>query len=297
VGVHDHKTRVPVDSNLNKKATFLGLVLFLVSQTTISNDAVPAKDYPNIGRIPGYDAQVYEVKKFDSLEFQLKGHTVRADGRRIFTSYTCTQTSTQDCNSVQEVQKEFEAVLNKVAGEILVEDAASQSPNGHLIGRFSTDGQLVYLDVRPWNDGAGYDLTLLEEKDFESSMTATDAAGAGLADTLGKSGKAVLHIRFDFGKAALRADSAPIIQQIVKVMNAEPSATLEIDGHTDSVGSDDQNKTLSRQRADAVLAAIQSAGIAASRLKSAGFGSSVPLADNSTSEGRAQNRRVELIKK
>jgi len=272
-------------------------VLLSASAPALSNDAVPAKDYPGVGRIRGYVAQAYEVKRFETLEFQLKGQTTRAEGRRIYGSYTCTPDATVECESVLEVQKEFASVLKNLGGEIVVEDPASAAPNGHLIGRFGANGQTVYLDVRPWNDGAGYDLTILEERDFEPSMTTTQAAGAELKDVLGKNGKAVIHIKFDFDKAVLRPDAAPIIQQVATILQAAPSMKLEIDGHTDGIGNEAHNKVLSKARADAVLGAIQSAGIPATRLSSVGFGSSAPVGDNATSEGRAQNRRVELIKK
>jgi outer membrane protein OmpA-like peptidoglycan-associated protein len=79
-------------------------------------------------------------------------------------------------------------------------------------------------------------------------------------------------------------------------MKSEPSLRLEVDGRTDGVGPDDYNQRLSEARATAVVASLASAGIGADRLKSAGFGASRPIAGNDTEQGRAENRRVELIR-
>lgn len=265
--------------------------------TAVSKDALPAPDYPGVGRLAGYDAQRYEVRKTQTLDFQLKDQTIHVDGRRIFASYTCTPSDSVECESILGVQKNFEAVLRKLGGEILHEDPPSMAPNGHLIARFGKNEATVYLDLHPWNDGAGYDLTILEEREFSSSMTANAGSGGDVKDSLNKVGKAVVYVQFDFDKANLRPDSGPIVKQIVDAMQADPSMKLEVDGHTDSLGTDAHNKALSKQRADAVAAAIVASGVSAARLTSAGFGSSVPLGDNATTDGRAQNRRVELIKK
>lgn len=269
-----------------------GVLLLGTTVAAQAQDAVPASDYPGVGRLPGYIAQAYEVKRLASWDFQLKGHPMSAEGRRIDFSYTCPASATQECASVLEVQREFQATLKNLGGEVLMQDAASAAPNAHLIGRFPANGQVVYLDVRPWNDGGAYDLTILEEKDFTPSMLGFD-----LSDSLGKNGKAILYIKFDFDKSVLPPDATPIVQQIVSALQAQPSLQLEIDGYTDGIGNEAHNKTLSRARADAVLGAVQSAGVPAARLSSAGFGSSAPVGDNATSEGRAQNRRVELIRK
>jgi len=282
----------------NRAFAATAALLPLVCSSAIPGDEVPAKDYPGVGRIAGYVAQAYDVKKFDALEFQLKGDTFRVEGRKIYGSYTCRPGPEQECESALGAQKEFESALTKLGGEIIVRDPASEEPNAHLVGRFGVGSQLVYLDVRPWNSGEGYDLTILEERDFESSMQGgTSGSSADLRSALRQDGKAIVHIRFDFDKAVLRPDAAPIIQQIAAAMQADPTMKLEIAGHTDGIGTDGHNKALSKQRADAVVAAVQAAGIPAARMTSAGYGATVPLSDNTTSDGRAQNRRVELVKK
>ena len=76
-----------------------------------------------------------------------------------------------------------------------------------------------------------------------------------------------------------------------------PEMKIEVGGHTDNVGSADANLKLSRERAQAVMAALAERGVAAGRLTAKGYGQTVPVADNRTEDGRAKNRRVELVKK
>ncbi|MFO0548893.1 MAG: OmpA family protein [Polyangiaceae bacterium] len=102
-------------------------------------------------------------------------------------------------------------------------------------------------------------------------------------------------VEFEFGSARLRADSQPILDEVVRLLQANPDITLlAIEGHTDNVGSDALNLKLSKDRARACLDYLVKKGIAASRLTSDGFGKEKPLDTNDTSEGRAKNRRVEF---
>ncbi len=113
---------------------------------------------------------------------------------------------------------------------------------------------------------------------------------------LDKDGHIALDVHFDFNKATLRPDAKPIIDQVVALMKNNPGLKIEIDGHTDNIGSHDYNVKLSQERAAAVVAAVVAGGIDAGRFKSAGFGPDKPVADNTKEEGRAKNRRVELVK-
>jgi len=101
-------------------------------------------------------------------------------------------------------------------------------------------------------------------------------------------------VNFDFDKANIRDDAKPILDEAVRVLGEAGDVRVSVEGHTDSVGSDTYNMGLSRRRADSVSGYLQSHGIAADRLTTEGFGESRPVATNETSEGRAQNRRVEL---
>ena len=104
-------------------------------------------------------------------------------------------------------------------------------------------------------------------------------------------------ITFDIGKATIKEQSLPEINRIVNLMNENPELSFEVQGHTDNTGNATLNQALSEQRAAAIVAKLVEMGISPSRLTAKGFGQSSPIADNSTDEGRAKNRRVEFVKK
>lgn len=102
-------------------------------------------------------------------------------------------------------------------------------------------------------------------------------------------------VNFDFDKATIRPDAARILDEAVATLKAEPDVQVLIVGHTDSVGSEAYNLKLSQRRAQAVRDYLVKHGISAARLRVKGMGESQPVASNDTAEGRAQNRRVELL--
>lgn len=106
--------------------------------------------------------------------------------------------------------------------------------------------------------------------------------------------KALQGIQFTTGRAVIKPISFPILDAIVKVMNENPSYKLLIGGHTDDVGSDATNQTLSKNRADAVSNYLITKGITPLRISSTGYGETKPVDDNKTAAGRTRNRRVEL---
>jgi OmpA-OmpF porin, OOP family len=101
-------------------------------------------------------------------------------------------------------------------------------------------------------------------------------------------------IGFDTGSKALTPESQVQIANIAAILNAYPKASVTVAGHTDSTGSEDTNQMLSRARAEVVANALTAAGVPGDRVRAQGYGSSRPVADNSTDEGRALNRRVAL---
>ena len=108
---------------------------------------------------------------------------------------------------------------------------------------------------------------------------------------------AVYGIDFDTGKADLKPGAAPVIAEIVKLLKGDPTLKLHVVGHTDTVGAFDGNIALSRRRAESVVKELTTKqGIAAARLRPDGVGPLVPLSTNDTDEGRAKNRRVDLVK-
>ena len=105
------------------------------------------------------------------------------------------------------------------------------------------------------------------------------------------------NILFDTGKATLKQESMIEIMRVAEYMKKNPTARFEVQGHTDNQGSDKINDPLSQQRAEAIVKALEGLGVDGFNLKAVGKGSHEPVADNSTEEGRAKNRRVEFIKR
>ncbi len=103
-------------------------------------------------------------------------------------------------------------------------------------------------------------------------------------------------IHFDFDKATIRHESAPLIAEMAATLQNNPLWALRITGHTDSIGGDSYNAKLSKARAESLKAALVKLGIASARLETAGAGAADPVATNKTLQGRALNRRVELMR-
>ena len=125
-------------------------------------------------------------------------------------------------------------------------------------------------------------------------------AAGGNMNLIGKKftdNKIVTHgINFDVDKATIQPESMGTLNMVVAVMKDNPDIKFEIDGHTDNSGTAAHNLDLSQQRADAVKTQLVGMGIDASRLSTKGFGDTKPISDNGTSEGKANNRRVEFVK-
>lgn len=102
------------------------------------------------------------------------------------------------------------------------------------------------------------------------------------------------NINFDFGKATLRSESYPALNDLVEAMKLKKTLVVEIGGHTDDVGRDEDNMKLSEERARSVRNYLLKQGISAERVFAKGYGETRPIADNSTEEGRQMNRRTEV---
>ena len=131
--------------------------------------------------------------------------------------------------------------------------------------------------------------TAIESKTVDSATLNSNLASTGQVNVYG--------IHFDFDKANIKPESKTQLDEIAKLLTANPTLKLRVTGHTDNKGSAAHNQVLSGHRADAIVAAlVTNYAIAADRLTSAGLGASMPVASNDTDQGRALNRRVELVK-
>ena len=121
--------------------------------------------------------------------------------------------------------------------------------------------------------------------------------GVKYYDRILQDGKIICNgIRFDTGKSTIKPESMGAINKIFQLMQKQTDLNFSIEGHTDSDGDDDKNINLSKARGKAVLDLLVEMGISSNRLKSTGFGESKPIDNNNTSEGKANNRRVEFVK-
>ena len=138
-------------------------------------------------------------------------------------------------------------------------------------------------------------LDIIEVKPMETGLVTVNADA--LAKDIARTGHvAVYGIYFDTGKADIKPESEPILQEIAKLLQQNPELKLYIVGHTDNVGDLTYNIELSQARADAVVTKLVSEySINAKRLEAQGVGFLAPVASNKTEEGRAKNRRVELV--
>ena len=102
-------------------------------------------------------------------------------------------------------------------------------------------------------------------------------------------------IYFDTNKAIIKKVSYPLLDEVAQAMRDRPTMEVSIEGHTDSQGKDARNLKLSRDRAASVKKFLVGRGIAAERMVTKGYGETVPIADNRTAAGRAENRRVEFL--
>ena len=104
----------------------------------------------------------------------------------------------------------------------------------------------------------------------------------------------LIGVNFDFNKSSLKSESFPILYHAAEILLTHPDVNVEIQGHTDNVGSDNYNQKLSLERAVSVKNFLVSKGVSASRITTVGMGESKPISDNKTADGRMLNRRIEF---
>ncbi|MDP2364373.1 MAG: OmpA family protein, partial [Ignavibacteria bacterium] len=181
----------------------------------------------------------------------------------------------------------YENAVKKLGGKTLLADGRIYH------GKIEKNKGVTYISAEAFNEGRDYTLIIVENKPMEDEITVDAAAlNKGISET----GKiAVYGIYFDSGKSVIKPESKPTVDEIVKMLQQNPKLKIFVVGHTDSDGSVESNMKLSSDRAAAVVKALTENEIQATRLKSSGVGPYCPVESNHTDEGKAKNRRVELV--
>ena len=254
-------------------------------------DADGSRDHPMFSRMPGYYIEEYDAQDFSSFELDTDpSRTV--EGRYWKISYWLKE-GAKKTGPVQ-LARNYIDLMTRRGGRKLYDDV--DSSGGTAVAQLPADGRNIYLQIGISNSGEVYDLYVVEEAAMEQKVEFT---AMELATALNDSGSIALHnILFDSGKATLKPESAAALAPVGELLKSDAALKLEIQGHTDNAGQAAANLTLSRERAAAVKAyLVQTFAIPAARLTTSGFGDTRPVAPNTAEAGRAQNRRVELVKR
>jgi OmpA-OmpF porin, OOP family len=247
------------------------------------------KDHPLFPtRMPEYRISDCKVEDFGFYDFFVtKGPKISVEGKFTFITYTYTGQGTNEPSGLA-VVRNYENAIQQAGGTIL------QSVKGWWVnGKIVKDGQETWVQAEKGNGKIW--LRIVEKKEMEQHIQA-DAAALG-NDIRSKGHVAVYGILFDTGKSVIKPESAPSVAEIAKLLNADPGLKVFVVGHTDNVGSVESNLKLSQERAQAVLQSLVSEhGIAAARLRAYGCAQFAPVESNDSEEGRAKNRRVEIVK-
>ncbi|WP_284261143.1 OmpA family protein [Bradyrhizobium iriomotense] len=178
----------------------------------------------------------------------------------------------------------YREALAKAGWQVLFESQGLNQSDGILLAHYTQGGRDIWVSMHM---GAG-----------EIGVAVADAGADDLAARLDKDCHVPLYgVHFDFNKAILRDESEPLLNRVLTTLKGQPKLTVELQGHTDNVGSDDYNLKLSGARAQAVMQWLVAHGTETSRVSTQGYGKSRPVASNDSDEGRAKNRRVELARK
>jgi OmpA-OmpF porin, OOP family len=276
-----------------KKITIaLMMAVLFFAPAFAQQDIEGAKDNPMFPtRMPNYF--ISEVaNNFDVVEFNLAAggtKNVTKEGTKSVVRYDFNNEPGKSKPSCLQILRNYEAAAKKIGAETIF----LSTGEGIATFKLTKAGAEVWVKVETaGNDNSDlYVLTILEIEAMKQEITAV-----GMYDALSTDGHIALYINFETGKATIQPESQPIIDQIVEMLKANPSLKVSIEGHTDNAGNGPANQTLSENRAKAVMNAIISKGINKTLLTSKGWGQTKPVGDNKTDEGKAKNRRVEIVK-
>ncbi len=270
----------------------LGFCLFSLLITPVlsvaQEDMPGSKDHPLLTRMPGFYISGYEYKEFDTADFKNdKGEDIKIEGHKYHIEYDIRKE--KKAPSELQILRNYENAIKKIGGSTIYE-----AP-GEAWLKLEMGGKITWVYVYAHSEGESYELEIVEKKVMVQEVIA-DAKS--LAHDINSTGHASVYgIHFDFNKADVKPESEPTLKEIAKLLKQNPELKLYVVGHTDSVGKIAYNMKLSRERAETVVKVLaEKYGAAQNRLKPYGVGPLAPVSSNETDEGRALNRRVELVK-
>jgi len=275
---------------------FLVLAVFLLALSVPAQSA-EVKEHPLIRPFPGsrlipggqyLDFAEYTFQVTDPAGKKAVKKTVQGKYWELTYRLFDAKGNWDGSHSILEYRENYKQAAMEKNGEILFEDS------GYLTFALpGENGAKTWCSVHIWNKSQ-QDIRIIEEKGFEKSLT---FGPAEMKAALDAEGRVSLHgILFDVDKATLQPESVNQLQHVLTLLKDYPDLSLQVQGHTDDQGADDYNMNLSQKRAETVVAYLGLFGVDPGRLTPKGFGESRPVAPNTTEEGRAKNRRVDLVK-
>jgi outer membrane protein OmpA-like peptidoglycan-associated protein len=271
---------------MNRLARLL-IALLCVLPVFAQADKPGSKDHPLLTRMQNMHIETYRTNPFDKFAFRVgKGKDVTSvEGRFYEIRYKANDKV--EAPSPLAILRNHQAAFRAVGGTVLFED------NRYTTLKAAKNGMETWVQVdTAW--GRGYMLTIVEKSVMAQEVVADAAAMGGDLKATGH--VALYGIYFDTNKSEVKPESKPALEEIAKLLKQEAGLRLKVVGHTDMTGAMEANLRLSLARGEAVVQALVAQhGIAASRLKGHGVGPLAPVASNATEEGRAKNRRVELV--
>lgn len=269
------------------------LFLLITSVALAQEDRKGCKDHPLFSRMQGYRIVVCRDAEFDAEDFidPATKQKVTIEGRKFHTEYMTNKPFEGKYSRLQ-VSRNYTNAITRIGGtfyEINPKDPSETSM------KLIKDEKEIWAKLR-FNFGANYLYLTIVEKQAMAQVVVADAKF--MAEGINTTGHVAIYgIYFDFNKADVKPESEPALKEITKLLQQDAKLKLYVVGHTDNVGGLDYNMKLSQQRADAVVKELVSKyKIAPDRLKAGGVGPLAPVTSNDTEEGKAKNRRVELVK-
>ncbi|MES2838212.1 MAG: OmpA family protein [Bacteroidota bacterium] len=277
---------------MKKTILIIALLAISLTKTFAQQDTEGTKDHPMFpNRMTNYFISESQ-NNFDAVDFNLAAggsKILTKEGTKTKIRYDFNADSGQPKPSVLQILRNYETAIKKIGGETVFL-STDEVLGVYKIIKSNTE---VWVKVETGgNDNNDfYELTILEIEAMKQEVTSDD-----ILKTLNTEGHIALYINFETGKSDIKSESQKIIDQIVEMLESNPSLKVSIEGHTDNVGNSQSNQTLSENRAKAVMDAIILKGIDKTHLSSKGWGQSKPLVDNNTDDEKAKNRRVEIVK-